>query len=160
MTDSRALLIKAIISFENKAHELIKLMSEELELDLNAKYPFNKLLARTNNVWKGNLSGHWTYLFHGSGCTFVNELNKQLLYVKVIPAGHYREIDCFYLFEFIKSTAELAFVRTKIHSLETLWTLMLELEKDKIVMNTQPFPFKSFVLNHKAFPGDILNEHL
>lgn len=131
-------------------------MSKEFDLDLNSQYPFNKLLARANNLRKGSLSGNWTYQFHGSGCKFINDKNKQLLDVKVIPAGNYRVIDCFYLFEYIKSTPELDFALTKINSLHTLWSVMLELEKDKIVTNVQPLPFRSFVLNHEIIPTDLI----
>ncbi len=130
-------------------------MSKEFDLDLNSQYPFSELLAHANNLRKGHLSGNWHYQFHGSSCKFINDLTQQLLDVKVIPAGSYRVIDCFYLFEYIKSTPQLDFVKTTINSLHDLWSVMLELEKDKIVTNIHPLPFRSFVLNHATIPADL-----
>ncbi|MNV42985.1 hypothetical protein D3C71_1346880 [compost metagenome] len=107
---SHIYVIESIIAFERKADELIRLLAKVYELDLSSDSPFGKLLIRKNNLWKGDLPDDWIYHFHGSSCNFLNSRTNQTLDVKITPVGFYGAIDYFYLYQFVRTTPELAYV--------------------------------------------------
>lgn len=141
-------LIETIISFDKLANLLIKRLANEYDLDLNQKDPFDRLLVRENDLWKGNLKDNWTYWFHGDACEFENTLTKQFVYVKINRKGNYGTIDNHYLYKFILTTYSFDSVRSKIKSEEHFMEMMNELEKERIIVNIENDEYlKTRVLN-------------
>jgi hypothetical protein len=150
MIDSRKqLVIDAIQLFDQKANELISLLADEFDLDLIQANPFSKLLSRQNDLWKGNLKNNWSYKFHGDSCEFVNTVTHQFLDVKINRKGNFGVIDNFYLFRFIETTESLKNVLESFRSKENLYNILDELERDKIIIDIDEFPFRSRFLNYE-----------
>lgn len=144
------IVIESIIEFEKKSNELIKKLGNEFELNLKEANPFDKLITRKNNLWKGKLKDNWTYWFHGDACEFENSLTKQFVYVKINRNGNYGVIDNFYLYKFIQTTESLGNVISKINTEKHFNEIISELEKDKIIINTDKSGFfKTRILNSK-----------
>lgn len=154
MNELEILATKAIISFEKKANELIKLLADEYDLDLTSKHPFSRLLNRRDNLWKGILKSEWAYQFHGDACKFENVVSGQLLDIKINRNGHYGVISNFYLFEYIKTAEELDDVFKEIDTPGILNSTLLSLEKSGIIITLGDF-FESRVLNYEELPIEL-----
>jgi hypothetical protein len=150
MDSLNKIVIESIIEFEKKSNELIKKLENEFELNLKEANPFDKLITRKNNLWKGKLKDNWTYWFHGDACEFENSLTKQFAYVKINRNGNYGVIDNFYLYKFIQTTKSLENVITKINTEKYFNEIISELEKEKIIINTDNNSFiETRILNSK-----------
>ena len=148
-TSEEELLIETIVSFENKANEMIKLLAVEYQINLSERFPFAKLMSRQNNLWKGGLNTNWTYWFHGDACDFENLQTKQYLHVKINRESNYGAIDNFYLFKFMQTTDSLKHASEILKSENVIYEILSSLEKKKIVINIDEWPLKTLILNKK-----------
>jgi hypothetical protein len=150
----KKIVIEAIIDFKKSAEKLVEKLLFEFEIPLNQENPFSLFLIRQNNLWKGSMKENWFYWFHGDACEFENSETKQLVYVKINRNGNYGVIDNFYLYRFIQTTKSLEYVYKKINSEKILYELILELEKDKIIINIDEIEcLKTRVLNYNLING-------
>ena|SRR6218665_3362512 len=150
MSEPEKVLIKAIISFNKKANELIKILADRYDLDLTSENPFGKLLSRRNNLWKGELPDNWTYQFHGSSCKFENIVTKQHLDISIIHGTNYKAINNFFLQKYIETTEELKYIPDIINSPEIFHKALAQLEKDNVIINIGEYPFNFRTLNYEA----------
>lgn len=144
------LLIEAIICFDVKANELIRLMANIYNLDLSAENPFGKLLTRRDNLWKGELINGWKYRFHGGSCEFENVITGQILDIYINRNNQFGAIDNFFLYRFIETTKELDYVKSELNSKEKFYKALNELEQTNILVD----------IGNNFFPIRILNYNL
>lgn len=154
MTETEKLVIQVIVSFNKKANELINLLAERFSLDLKSPGPFNKLLNRKTELWKGELEGDWTYRFHGDACSFENSITKQFLDVKINRDNDYGAINDFYLYQFMLTTKELKHVTIKVNSRDIFYSILEQLELNSLILKISEYPFEARVLNYKLLPFD------
>jgi hypothetical protein len=147
----KKVVVDAIILFDKKANEIIRLMADEHELDLNSNNPFGKLLSRDNDRWKGELKSNWKYQFHGDACRFDNTVTGQFLDIKINRKGNYGVIDDYYLFKFVETTEELKHIIEIIGSKDEFSKILSELEKDGVIIDLDMSPFSTRVFNPKLF---------
>lgn len=140
------LAIFVIKAFENKANELMKILSEEFHLDLSSENPFKKLLSIENNLRNGNLKENWTYWFHGDACDFKNIETGQFLHVKINRAGNFGTIDEHYLYEFLQTSKSLTHIIELIKTEKKFSELLNILIEKGILVNIDKFPFRTIIL--------------
>lgn len=148
MTNNREkLLLEALIDFENQANKLIEILADEFELNLADAHPFNKLITRTNNLWKGSLNGKWNYQFHGDACRLENNESGQVVDVKINRNGNYGTIHNFGLFHFIQTTQSLSHVLKEISTEEIVFETLAKLESKEFIIEIDEPPFSTKILN-------------
>lgn len=145
----KKILIEAIIEFEKTAKKLIEKLLTEFGVKIEQQNPFNKFISIKNNLQKGNISENWSYWFHGDACEFENSETKQFIYVKINRNGNYGVIDNYNLYKFILTTKSLEYVIQNIESETKFNELIMELEKENIIINIDENEFiKTRVLNY------------
>lgn len=140
-------VIEIIDSFEKKANELIHLLAASFHLDLNSKYPFEKLLSIQNDLKKGNIEDNWTYWFHGSHCDFENKTTKQYLHVSIISEKNHGAIDSFYLYKFFITTQSLSHFQEIISNENQFFKIVDDLKIEGKLIDKSSFPFSIWVRN-------------
>jgi hypothetical protein len=146
----KKIVIEAIIEFDKTAKKLIEKLLTEFGIETEEQNPFNKFISIKNNLQRGNISENWSYWFHGDACQFENSETKQLVYVKINRNGNYGVIDNYYLYKFILTTKSLENVTQKINSETKFNELIMELEKEKIIIDIGENEFiKTRILNFK-----------
>ena len=141
------LILKAIIEFEKQANKLIEMLANEFELNLANEHPFDKLITRTNNLWKGSINGEWNYQFHGDACKFENNESGQVVDVKINRNGNYGTIHNFGLLHFIETTQSLRHILKEINNEETVFKTITELERKEFIIEIDEPPFSTKILN-------------
>lgn len=140
------LAITVTQAFEKRAHEMIKMLAEEFNLDLSIENPFNKLLSVETNLRKGKLKDTWTYWFHGDACDFVNIETEQFLHVKINRGGNFGTIDEHYLYEFLQTSKSLKYINRIIKTEKKFSEFLQILIDEGILVNVDELPFKTIVL--------------
>lgn len=145
--EQKILLKKAIIQFEKTAKELIQLLSNSFDLDLSHSNPFERLIIRQNNLWKGKLDKNWKYQFHGDACKFENMVTEQIVDIKINRRENWGAITNFYLLKFIETTDSLKHVFQLINSEKQIMNLLEEMQKERILINIGEQNFRTLILN-------------
>lgn len=147
-TEDQKLLEEAIIDFERTANTLINLLSKTYDLNLCDTRPFEKLITRQNNLWKGNLEGNWKYQFHGDACKFENIETKQIVDVKINRNGNWGTLSNFYLYKYIETTDSLKHVYRKINTEHKVIDLLEELLNLGVLIDIGEPPFSTRILKN------------
>ncbi|WP_040253206.1 DUF6896 domain-containing protein [Psychroserpens mesophilus] len=148
MIDKREkLILEALIEFEEQANKLIEMLANEFELNLENKDPFNKLITRSNNLWKGSINGKWNYQFHGDACRFENNESGQVVDIKINRNGNYGTIHNFGLLHFIETTQSLSHILKEINTDEIVFKTLAELERKEFIIEIDEPPFSTKILN-------------
>jgi hypothetical protein len=144
------LAIEAIVSFNNKANEMTRLLAKKYGINLNEDPQFSKLrFPRIAGRWKGDIDENWNYWFHGSGCDFQNTATGQFIYIR-INEGNYGVIDNYYVYKYIITSKSLEHITGAIPTYEDFNLILNELENDGLLVDIGDLDprYKSLVLSY------------
>lgn len=140
-------ILEVIRSFDSKANELISMLGMKFDIDLSKENPFDMLITRKNNLWKGSLSDNWIYQFHGSHCRFENKINNQVLDVKINKGIDYGIFTESTLLKFIETSKGLNSSYENIKESKVFNINLNSLERKKCIIEVEEFGLKSLKLN-------------
>ena len=140
------LLHEAISLFDQMAEARIQGLAKTFDLDLSSPHPFNRMLKRQNDLWRGTSEPGWNYRFHGDACQFVHDETGQLVDVKINRKGHYGVLSPFYLLQFIQSTEALSEVSEFFASEASVRETLLELIANGTVVDLNLYDVQTLVL--------------
>lgn len=142
------LVIEVITSHYKLANELLTNLAKKYQIDKEDTCFWELRSASKMNSPKGNVDDNWSYWFHGSGCEFSNNVTGQFLYVKTTL--HYGVIDFYYLYKYMETSPQHSHACNRFASLEFFTETLLEMEKDKLLIDISDFPegilYKKLVL--------------
>ena len=154
LNSTERIILEVIIKFDSQANALINILGSKFDLDLSKEHPFDKLITRQNNLWKGSLSDNWIYQFHGSHCRFENKMNHQILDVTINNGMDYGIFDASTLLWFTETSKDLNAIYEEIKENGVLTKNLNSLELKKHIIDIGELGFKMLILNKEPY-----NEH-
>lgn len=145
-SEKREQIIHALKHFDRTAKTVVEMLEKYLSDQCDCSKDFMKINLRKNDCETGKFE-NWTYRFHGDSCKFIHTETGQLLDVKMVQKYLYLPNGNFYLYEYIRTTADFKELSLSIVSDKEFDKYLREMVNEKLLINLyEGTPFFQAVL--------------